>query len=254
MLPSNDPRGLHPALANAIYLVVCSGFGAEMERFEAFFLQQAREGCRMALSMMDRLDQYFLAQVLEASYLLRMGRLQEAYVLASSSYWVVSMEGSSLICTLIALLRFALACDLHSISNPRQHLSTYAGLLGAPYDIYQVAEHINIWWSCYNLARRLATVTGLPDGLPDLPDIVSTILSPSQWIFNPLALKVTTVFPVPFSQIEQVYSTVPIIRFFLSLINVHVSWASTPGLKGQCRSFSKKSMAFFLCRVIRLLH
>jgi hypothetical protein len=103
-----------------------------------------------------------------------------------------------------ALLRFALACELHNISSPREHYDSYAGLLGPPTDIYHVAERINIWWSCYNLARRLATVTGLPDGLPDFPDIVSHPISSVWHDFNLSALKVTTVFPVSFSQVEQV--------------------------------------------------
>lgn len=59
-------------------------FGPQVERYESYFLQQTREACRSALSLVDRIDHYFAAQVLEASYLLRMGRLQEAYVLSSS--------------------------------------------------------------------------------------------------------------------------------------------------------------------------
>lgn len=60
-------------------------FGPQVERYEGYFLQQTREACRSALSIVDRMDHYFVAQVLEASYLLRMGRLQEAYVLSSST-------------------------------------------------------------------------------------------------------------------------------------------------------------------------
>lgn len=85
MLPPSDPRGIHPALSNAIYLVACSGLTSQVERYESYFLQQTREACRDALGMMDRLDHYFAAQILETCYLLRMGRLQEAYVLSSSS-------------------------------------------------------------------------------------------------------------------------------------------------------------------------
>lgn len=92
MLPSNDPRGVHPALTNAICLVVCSAFGPEVECYEPYFLQQSREGSRQSLSMMDRVDQYFMAQILEATYLLRMGRLQEAYVQSSSTF---SLQGIS---------------------------------------------------------------------------------------------------------------------------------------------------------------
>lgn len=59
-------------------------FGPEVEAFEKLFLRQARETGRDALSMMDRIGDYFVAQILEGYFLLRMGRLQEAYVLSSS--------------------------------------------------------------------------------------------------------------------------------------------------------------------------
>ena len=65
-----------------------------------------------------------------------------------------------------ALLRFAIACDLNRISDPRQHMSSYSGLLGQPADVYAVAERINMWWSCYVLAHQLSTITGLPNDLP----------------------------------------------------------------------------------------
>lgn len=74
--------------------------------------------------------------------------------------------------------------------------------------MYHVAERINLWWSCYNLTRRLATVTGLPDGLPDSPDIVSRPIFSVWRDFNLSTLKVTTVFPAPFSQVEQVSQAV----------------------------------------------
>lgn len=83
-LAVNETRGMHPALSNAICLVACSMFGSRLEQYENYFLQQTRETSRDALSMMDRLDDYFVAQVLEACYLLRMGRVREAYVTSSS--------------------------------------------------------------------------------------------------------------------------------------------------------------------------
>lgn len=153
---------------------------------------------------MDRIDHYFVAQVLEASYLLRMGRLQEAYVLSSSKQTSLFPIFSSSEYPSAALLRFALACELHNISSPRDYCDSYSGLLGPPTDIYDVAERINLWWSCYNLTRRLAVVTGLPDGLPDSLDIVSRPIFSVWRDFNLSTLKVTTVFPVPFSQVEQV--------------------------------------------------
>lgn len=137
-----------------------------------------------------------------------------------------------------ALLRFALACELHNISSPQEHYDSYAGLLGPPADIYHVAERINTWWSCYTLARRLATVTGLPDGLPDFPDIVSYPISSVWHEFNLSTLKVTTVFPVPFSRVEQVSQALrPFQPIQFDILNGLIrSLASALGLRGQSKS------------------
>lgn len=87
---SSNPQGVHPSLVNAIGLVACSMFGPEVEGFEGLFLRQARQTGSDALSMLDRIVDYFVAQILEGYFLLRMGRLQEAYVLSSSESFFVT--------------------------------------------------------------------------------------------------------------------------------------------------------------------
>jgi len=166
MFPSHDTRGLHGSFTSALFLIVCCCFGPEVTQYESVFLQQSRDTGRAALSLMDRLDHYFAGQLLEAQYLLRLGRLRESYLSANSMRHLGYLVNQCSQPTSIALLRFAMACDLHRISDPRQHMSSYSGLLGQPADIYAVAERINLWWSCYILAHQLSTLTGLPNDLP----------------------------------------------------------------------------------------
>lgn len=52
------------------------------------------------------------------------------------------------------------------------HFNAYSGLLGRPADIYDVAEHINIWWSAYVLACRIGAATDLIEGVSDISDQV----------------------------------------------------------------------------------
>lgn len=89
---SSDWRGFHSALVGAISLVACACLGSEMELIEQLILQKTRDACRYALSTVDRLDQYLLAQILEAQYLLRMGRIREAQLLASSKMPVQNLS------------------------------------------------------------------------------------------------------------------------------------------------------------------
>lgn len=84
MFSSNDSRGLHRSFTSALFLIICSCFGPEVEQYESMFLRQSRDAGQAALSLMDRLDHYFAGQLLEAQYLLRMGRLRESYLLANS--------------------------------------------------------------------------------------------------------------------------------------------------------------------------
>lgn len=86
VLPSSHPRSLLPALTSAMALVACSCFGHEVHSYEEYFLQATRDQSHQALAVIDRLDQYFIAQLLVAYYFLRVGRLQEAYLSASSEY------------------------------------------------------------------------------------------------------------------------------------------------------------------------
>lgn len=70
----------------------------------------------------------------------------------------------------------------HEISNPLSHLhgDTYGpnNKTGAR-DLYQVAERVNLWWSVYVLAQRVAFTSGSPDGCPDLPPEVTLISIPT---------------------------------------------------------------------------
>ena len=75
-----------PALENAIALIVCSCFGPEFSQYENYFLSETRKESHEALSFMNNMEQYFVAQLLLGWYYLRMGRLTEGYVTAVSKY------------------------------------------------------------------------------------------------------------------------------------------------------------------------
>lgn len=84
ILPSYDPRCLLPTLTNALALTACSFFDDDVQPYEDYFLKTARDQSHQALAGVDRLEQYILAQLLMSHYLLRMGRVQEAYLTALS--------------------------------------------------------------------------------------------------------------------------------------------------------------------------
>lgn len=80
-----DSRALHPALSNAIFLVACSCGGPEMQPYEDLFLERTRQASTEALALAQLLEDYITASTLQAVYLTRVGRLQEAYELTSST-------------------------------------------------------------------------------------------------------------------------------------------------------------------------
>lgn len=87
-----DGDAFHPALVNAICLVACSCGGERMQTFEDVFLARTREYCAEALSFARQLDDFMTASVLQAVYLLRSGRMQEAYDLSSSRYSTITVR------------------------------------------------------------------------------------------------------------------------------------------------------------------
>lgn len=57
-----------------------------MQHFEELFLGRTREACAEALALAERLEDFMTASILQTVYLMRIGRMQEAYELASSSF------------------------------------------------------------------------------------------------------------------------------------------------------------------------
>lgn len=82
--PLVDPDAYHPALLNAVALVACSCGGERMQRFEDIFLTRTRDFCAEALAYAQQLDDFMTASALQCAYLVRSGRMREAYTLASS--------------------------------------------------------------------------------------------------------------------------------------------------------------------------
>ena len=80
-----SPAAIHPALWNAICLVSCSCFGSDFEHQERVFLHRLHQAADDAIAAIKHVDQALMAHVLEICYYLRMGRLQEASVSASSA-------------------------------------------------------------------------------------------------------------------------------------------------------------------------
>lgn len=84
--PLVDTDAFHPALLNAVALVACSCGGERMQKFENIFLVRTRDFCAEALSFAQQLDDFMTASALQCAYLLRSGRMREAYTLASSKF------------------------------------------------------------------------------------------------------------------------------------------------------------------------
>lgn len=84
----SDPEGCDPALWNAICLVVTSCYGPDADQLESIFLERMRYfRDQMFLHMHGQwLEQYTLTYMLEAWYLLRVGRLFEAQVNSAGTH------------------------------------------------------------------------------------------------------------------------------------------------------------------------
>lgn len=185
-----DPEGCHPALWNAICLIVVSCYGPEAGPLESMFLERL-ECFRAPMFLGDIheqcLEQYTLASTLEVWYMLRVGRLFDAQVRSAGKWGTESGSWRDRLWRLIdvslsGLVRFVIGFGWHDISDPVHYLYYHAhspdNKTGTR-DLYQVAERINLWWSVYVLAQRVAFTSGSHDGCPDLPPEVTLTSTPT---------------------------------------------------------------------------
>jgi hypothetical protein len=82
---------LDPSLENAIFLLACSLGGSEMGPYEEIFLRRARTSSAEALAHVRRLDEYVLGSLIQTIYLVRVGRMREAYEMSSSAYFSIPL-------------------------------------------------------------------------------------------------------------------------------------------------------------------
>ncbi|KAF9515056.1 hypothetical protein BS47DRAFT_1381714 [Hydnum rufescens UP504] len=161
-LPSSNPQSLHPALLNAIFLGACSCLGPEVRRHERIFLDRAREHLNQSLAFVDRLEHFLWASAILGWYWIKNGCIMQAHNISSS------------------ITRFAIACELHEISNPAAHME-YTGLLGPPRDLFHIAERINLWWAIYILDRLISLGSALPPGVWGEEREIITTVWPRSW-------------------------------------------------------------------------
>lgn len=79
------------------------------------------------------------------------------------SRFLAAPKPRSILILFQAVAHWAIACDLHCISDPKQyvHCGEY-GLLEPLVDLVHFAERVNLWWAIFLLDRRVALATGLP--------------------------------------------------------------------------------------------
>ncbi|KAG8846089.1 hypothetical protein FRB96_002068 [Tulasnella sp. 330] len=154
----------HPALLNVISLVACHHSNDPMLMpYQELFLERTRHHLEESLKNKDRLLNFLSASSVLAYYYLRVGRfLEAAYQISTAA-------------------RFALACNLHKINNPRwKPPSTIkedtfttrlkAGvlkqpMLPPPLDAVDLGERINLFWMIILLDHSASLITGLPSSV-----------------------------------------------------------------------------------------
>lgn len=146
-LPPDDPDSLHPALLNSTYLAACCLAGGRLAAFEPYFVDQTRHHLQQSLAFADRLTHFLWASIILGSYLARVHRLRESYVVISSAS------------------RFALACGLDGSNDEtagETEPDTGQWLLPPPKDYTEAIERIRLAHSIYLTDRSLAMLSGYP--------------------------------------------------------------------------------------------
>lgn len=143
-LSPEDPRSIHPALLNAIYLATCWVVGEELNFLKKHFLAQTRYYLSKALEMGDRLTQFLWANIILGSFLTLEGRTNEAYVTVSST------------------VTFALACGLDVVHYRSTASPAPEPLLPPPVDQNDAVDRVRLSFALYSLDRTLAMISGTP--------------------------------------------------------------------------------------------
>lgn len=60
-----------------------------MQWFEELFLMRSRQGCADALGLVQGVEDFVIASALQTTYLAKVGRMQEAYQVSSSTFFVL---------------------------------------------------------------------------------------------------------------------------------------------------------------------
>lgn len=139
--PPEDPRSLHPALLNAIYLAACWIMGGEFEFLKKHFLAQTRYYLGKALETGDRLMHFLWANVILGSFLVFEGRLNEAYLTISSC------------------LEFAVACGMDVVHYRNTKPPAQTTLLPPPTNRDDIVDRARFSSVIYVLDRTLAMIT-----------------------------------------------------------------------------------------------
>lgn len=139
-----DPRSLHPAFLNAIYLSTCWIVGGELDPLKDYFLAQTRLHMGRALETVDRLTHFLWASLILGTFLALEGRTNEAYVTVSTC------------------VEFALACGLDVVHYRNTPPPAQEPLLPPPFDEDDAIDRARLSRAIYILDRTLAMVSGTP--------------------------------------------------------------------------------------------
>lgn len=146
-LPPNDPRAIHPALTNAIFLAACSVGGGYMSEFEPHFLYTTRLYLDQALAYGDRLMHFMWASVILGVYYHDAGRLVEA-------------------CNIIpATIRFAVGCGIHLDQEDSQRPGP-SSMLPPPRSHEDVEDRAQLWYAIYLADQAVSLFTNSPSSAP----------------------------------------------------------------------------------------
>ncbi|KAF8319985.1 hypothetical protein DL93DRAFT_1919289 [Clavulina sp. PMI_390] len=143
-LPPDDPKSVHPALLNAMYLAACWIVGDKLGSWQDYFLTQTRRHLQQSLAEADRLIHFLWATAILGSWYSLDGRMNEAYA------------------TVSGCARFSLACGLEMSQFYANVDVPQAPLLSPPADLTEFLERIRLSHAIYILDRTLAMVCGLP--------------------------------------------------------------------------------------------
>ncbi|KAF8324138.1 hypothetical protein DL93DRAFT_100364 [Clavulina sp. PMI_390] len=143
-LPPDDPKSIHPALLNAIYLAACWIVGDELRSWQDYFLAQTRRHLQQSLVEADRLIHFLWTTAILGSWYSLDGRMNEAYAMVSGC------------------ARFSLACGLEMSKFYANMDIPQTPLLSRPENLTDFLERIRLPHAIYLLDRTLAMVCGLP--------------------------------------------------------------------------------------------